>query len=120
MDNSTVLLWSLLAEIAEWATRQRLSKTSSAYAEIANDARQHSTPLTNVLAKNLVDALANPNHRGLIDALEDIKNEVRESPPDQATVRAALEDMLSLGDRGGTAYDRACRVVRYYLNRPFN
>jgi hypothetical protein len=114
MDDNTALLWSLLAESAEWAMKQGQDAPDGA-ARIATDARQHSTPLTAVLARNLVHALTSEGCRGLIDAIEDIKDEIKEAPPDEAAVQKALQDMLE----PDINYATACKVLRRYLNRPF-
>jgi hypothetical protein len=117
-EDNTALLWSLLAKAAEWAMKQRHDAPDSA-ARIATDAKQHSTPLTDVLAKNLVDALESKDCRGPIGALEDTKHEIKEATPDEAAVRKVLRDMLALIDHGGKDFEGASRVVRHFLTRPF-
>jgi hypothetical protein len=46
-----------------------------------------------------------------------VKPYVKRQKNDAADAEA---DMLSLDDRRGIAYERACKVVRRHLNRPFS
>jgi hypothetical protein len=64
----------------------------------------------------LVDALTSEGCRGLTDTLDDIKNEIKEAPPDEGAVQKALQDMR---DRDGINYLTACKVLRRHLNRSF-
>ena len=125
MDKNTALLWSLLAEAAEWAGRQQREEPDSAFAAAANEARircarydPNTADVVRYLAKGLVDALASPGRRGLIGILDDIKNQIGETPPVWSDVKKALQDMCAHIDRGGQTYDEASKLVRHYLTQP--
>ena len=92
---------------------------------VANEARircarydPNTADVVRYLAKGLVDALASPSRRGLIGILDDIKNQIGETPPVWSDVKKALQDMCAHIDRGGQTYDEASKLVRHYLTQP--
>jgi hypothetical protein len=121
MERNTVLLWSLVAVAAEWAITQQRGTGDTAYGAAANDARamcaRYDQGSTTYLAKNLVDALASPERRGLVGALEDIRDEIAEVPPERDDSRKAVNAMISHMDKGGEEFIEATKVVRVFLNR---
>jgi hypothetical protein len=124
MDKNTALLWSLLAEAAEWATRQQRG-VADRFAAVANDARAqcaqfdpNTAEVVRYLARGLVEALASPNRRGLTSILDDIKNQIGEAPPAWGDVKKALQDMCAHMEGGGDTFEQASKVVRFYLTRP--
>jgi hypothetical protein len=123
MNKNTALLWYLLAEAAEWATKQQ--RETDKLAAVANDARAqcaqydpNNAPVIHHLAKGLVEALASPDRRGLTGFLDDIKSEIGETPPVWGDVKTALQDMCNHIESGGERFDQASKVVRFYLTRP--
>jgi hypothetical protein len=111
------LLFFLLSEIAMWAVLQRpepeLRDACSTVVNEVNKRLQHNDN-GRYEARDLVRALASPNHLGLVAALEDIKNGVNEVPPTQPEVRDALEAWLRHPE---DCYE-AQKVLRAYLNAP--
>jgi hypothetical protein len=122
MDRNTVLLWSLIAASVEWASRHRRDADQLAYAKVANDAKeecaQYDPRSTAYLAKNLVDALASPKRRGLIGAIEDIRDEIGEEDPEPDDLLEALTVMVRDIEPRGEAFLKASQVVRVFLTQP--
>jgi hypothetical protein len=118
MERNTALLWALVAESVSWASRQPHDYSDAAhYARVENDARAKShAGSTTYLAKNLVDALASLERRGLVGALEDIKDEIGEVSPAPSELREALNVMVTEFGTGSDAFIKASRVVRVFLN----
>jgi hypothetical protein len=121
MENNIALLWSLLAESAEWAIRQ--TPRNDALAGVANDAREQVIQNTTVqhLARELVQALASPDRRGLTDTLEDIRSKIGDTPPTREAFYEAVKTMnFQIENDGGDneAFARSARTVRRYLNQP--
>jgi hypothetical protein len=121
MEDNIALLWSLLAESAEWAIRQ--TPSNNALAGVANDAREQVIQNTTAqhLARELVQALASPDRRGLTDTLEDIRSKIGDTPPTREAFHEAVKTMNFQIENGGgdnEAFARSARTVRRYLNKP--
>jgi hypothetical protein len=120
MEDNIALLWSLLAESAEWANRQ--TPRNDALATVANDAREQVIQNTTAqhLARELVQVLAAEDRRGLTDTLEDIRIKIGEDPPTREQLVEAIDTMhrYAHGEGDAESYFPACRTVRRFLNDP--
>jgi hypothetical protein len=68
--------------------------------------------------KNVVDALASPKRRGLIGAIEDIRDEIGEEDPEPDDLLEALTVMVRDIEPRGKAFLKASQVVRVFLTQP--
>jgi hypothetical protein len=125
MEDNTALLWYLLSTITEqWAIRgQRMDATIRVVEMIEHAKKQGQTSDTATplhLAHELVQALASPDRRGLIDALEDIRSKIGETPPTRQQLVEAIDSMYRYahGEGDAESYLLASRTVRRFLNDP--
>jgi hypothetical protein len=101
----------------------RQTPSNDALAGVANDAREQVIQNTTAqhLARELVQALASPDRRGLTDTLEDIRSKIGDTPPTREAFHEAVKTMNFQIENGGgdnEAFARSARTVPRYLNKP--
>jgi hypothetical protein len=117
MEKNTELLWALVAVSVECPITQQPADASN-YSAVLHGARAMcARDGCGYLAQNLIAALAHPKKRGLIGALNDIRDEIGEEPPKRRDFNEALKIMARDAENPGDDFHEASKVVRHFLNR---